>query len=321
MGEGEGWFRRGSAGFGGGAWRVVFGWCMSFRLKMLQVARVAPKVLGEAGALVEGFLRSKLDECGGFVDREGKPDLYYTVFGLEGLMALRAELDWVRVRGWLETFGDGEGLDFVHLCCLARCWSSAGLGGLDGEVKRRLLARVEGFRSADGGYNQAAGKPHGSAYGCLLAWSAYEDAGERAPDTERLVESLLALRTDDGGWSNDRGMPVGVTPAAAAAVALCRHLGIPVEPKVRDWILSQALPEGGFKALPGIPMPDLLSTAVALHALDALQTDLSGLREPCLDFVDSLWSAEGGFHGNWTDHELDCEYTYYGLLALGHLGL
>ena len=43
--------------------------------------------------------------------------------------------------------------------------------------------------------------------------------------------------------------------------------------------------------------------------------------ERCLDFVDSLWNADGGFHGNWTDDYLDCEYTFYGLLALGHLSL
>ena len=44
-------------------------------------------------------------------------------------------------------------------------------------------------------------------------------------------------------------------------------------------------------------------------------------RERCLDFVDSLWSAEGGFHGHWADDHLDAEYTFYGLLALGHLSV
>jgi hypothetical protein len=38
-----------------------------------------------------------------------------------------------------------------------------------------------------------------------------------------------------------------------------------------------------------------------------------------LDFVDSLWTNRGGFFGSWLDDTLDCEYTYYGLLALGHL--
>jgi hypothetical protein len=52
-----------------------------------------------------------------------------------------------------------------------------------------------------------------------------------------------------------------------------------------------------------------------------LNADFGKIKEPCLDFVDSLWSNAGGFHGHWGDDHLDCEYTYYGLLALGHLSL
>jgi hypothetical protein len=48
---------------------------------------------------------------------------------------------------------------------------------------------------------------------------------------------------------------------------------------------------------------------------------IGGLREPCLDFVDSLWTNRGGFYGTWADDAADCEYTYYALLALGHLSL
>jgi hypothetical protein len=47
----------------------------------------------------------------------------------------------------------------------------------------------------------------------------------------------------------------------------------------------------------------------------------SAVHERCLDFLDSLWSADGGFHGHWADDQLDSEYTFYGLLALGHLSL
>ena len=68
-------------------------------------------------------------------------------------------------------------------------------------------------------------------------------------------------------------------------------------------------------------MPDLLSTAVALHALDGMQVDFSASRDALLDFVDTLWSAEGGFFGHWADETIDLEYTYYGLLALGHLAM
>ena len=73
--------------------------------------------------------------------------------------------------------------------------------------------------------------------------------------------------------------------------------------------------------MPGAPIPDLLSTATALHALAGLQCPCDGLREPCLDFIDSLWTNAGAFHGHWQDEGLDVEYTYYALLALGHLSL
>jgi hypothetical protein len=78
-------------------------------------------------------------------------------------------------------------------------------------------------------------------------------------------------------------------------------------------------PESGFYAAPAAPIPDLLSTATALHALSAMGVPLDALREPCLDFVQSLWNGAGAFSGSWADGTPDCEYTYYGLLALGHL--
>ena len=294
---------------------------MSFRLEMLQVARVAPKALGESADLVTAFIQSQFHPAGGFMDREGKPDLYYTVFGIEALLALQAEVPWAAIHAWLEPQGAGEGLDFVHLCCLARCWASVDAKGLSEEAKDRLLGAVEGYRAANGGYHQAVGREYGTAYGSLLGWSAYQDLGRESPEVPRLIESLMCLRAADGAWSNERNQPFGMVPATAAAVALFRHLQLPIPAELVPWLKGQLHGDGGFCVFPGVPLPDLLSTAVALHALDALQVDLGGLREPCLDFIDSLWSADGGFHGNWTDDDLDCEYTYYGLLSLGHLTL
>lgn len=292
---------------------------MSFRLEMLQVARVAPKALGESAELVAEFLKGKVSSEGGFMDRGGKPDLYYSVFGLEGMLALQVEPPREKMAAWLETFGDGEGLDFVHLCSLARCWR----GVWDREIATRpraaLADRIEAFRTEDGGFHQARGKKHGNAYGGLLAGAAYEDLGLSVPRPEGLALAMLGLQTADGAFSNERGQTVGSTTATAAAAAFYRHAGIPVPGELKTWMLNQCTAAGGFLAFPQAPLPDLLSTAVALHALDGMQADLSGVRELCLDFVDSLWSAEGGFHGHWADDDLDCEYTYYGLLALGHL--
>ena len=56
---------------------------------MLQVARLAPKQLGESRDLVSAFLRERVNPDGGFQDRAGASDLYYTVFGLDALIALQ----------------------------------------------------------------------------------------------------------------------------------------------------------------------------------------------------------------------------------------
>jgi hypothetical protein len=288
---------------------------------MLQVARLAPKLLGESADLVAGFLRGRLNPDGGFQDRAGKSDLYYTVFGLEGLIALRADLPAQQVRGYLRDFGDGAGLDFVHLGCLARCWAALPAEMRSEAPADAILGRIESHRSGDGGYAAEPGAADGTVYGCFLALGAYQDCGRELPNSAGLTHCLRRLRAEDGGYANQQDVPLGLTPATAAAVTLLRQLGEPAPPELADWLLARCRPEGGFFATPIAPLPDLLSTATALHALSGMHANLEPIREPCLDFIDTLWTNKGGFHGNWADDDLDCEYTYYGLLALGHLSV
>ena len=277
---------------------------------MLQVARLAPQQLGESRDLVAAFLHSRLNSDGGFQNRSGESDLYYTVFGLEGLIALQETLPSDAVARFLRQFNDGDGLDIVHLACLARCWANVSRD-LDGVPSGGILARIERYRVADGGY--------GSAYNAFLALGAYQDLRQPLPQQERLLESLLSLRTQDGGFSNVPGEAQGITPVTAGAVMLLKTLGGALDSHLAVWLLDRCHASGGFLATPNAPLPDLLSTATGLHALTALHAPLAGVQDACLDFVDSLWTNRGGFYGTWLDDTLDCEYTYYGLLALGHL--
>ena len=91
---------------------------------MLQVARLAPNMLHDATERVVEFLLGQFNDDGGCKDRSGASDLYYTVFGLEGLDALRAEIPVDSVLSYLKQFEDGRDLDLVHVTCLARCWAS-----------------------------------------------------------------------------------------------------------------------------------------------------------------------------------------------------
>lgn len=286
---------------------------------MLQVARLAPKQLGDSRDLVSDFLLGQMNPDGGFSDRAGSSDLYYTVFGLEGLVSLGVEPPASQTAAYLRTFAAGENLDLVHLASLARCWATVSRD-LDEVPCDLILQRIESFRTA-GGYHPISGAPHGAIYAAFLALGAYQDLGREIPEPRRLLDSILALEARDGGYANQPGMTAGLTTTTAAAVTLLRHLEQPIDPRLGEWLLARCRAEGGFFASPAAPVPDLLSTASALHALSGMHVSLREIQEPCLDFVDSLWNNRGGFFGSWADDRLDCEYAYYALLALGHLSL
>jgi hypothetical protein len=293
---------------------------VSLRLEMLQIARLAQKQLGESRDLVAAFLRERLNPDGGFQDRAGASDLYYTVFGLDALVALQEELPIQQTGAYLARFGDGDGLDLVHLACLARGWATL-RRPRDGTWVHRFLDRIDHHRSDDGGYATTAGAEDGSAYAAFLAMGAYQDVGRELPDRESLLASLGRLRAADGSYGNQPGLSSGLTTTTAAAVLVLRHLDTAPDRDAGMWLLDRCHGRGGFFASKTVPMPDLLSTATALHALAALHVPIGGLVDPCLDFVDSLWTNRGGFFGTWADEAVDCEYTYYALLALGHLSV
>ncbi len=267
---------------------------------MLQVARLAPSLLQEAAEPVAAFLRAQFNDDGGARDRAGNSDLYYTVFALEGLVALRQDLPLAKVRPYLRRFGFGEGLDFVHLTCLARCWAALGLDGLTKKDAHHLAGRI-----FFGG--------NGSVYHQFLKFGALEDLGGQTIAAGEIADAVFKQQSADGSF-------MGTTPTTAGAVTLIHHVGADVPKSAVDWLLARASPKGGFLPAPDSPVPDLLSTATALHALTAAHASIDSLRELMLDFMDSLWTGKG-FCGSWADDVVDSEYTYYALLALGHLSL
>ncbi|MEM8993878.1 MAG: prenyltransferase/squalene oxidase repeat-containing protein [Acidobacteriota bacterium] len=298
---------------------------------MLQVARLAPRLLDDATDNVRTFLTG-LAGPEGFLGRDGEPDLYYTVFGLDSLAALEGA-DGAstaggggEVRGgsipdlepWLAGFGGGDSLDLVHLVCLARARTATGLvdQGLD-----TMTDRLLGLRRDDGGWAMTDGDEASTSYGTFLAVAALQDLGIPIGRPADAVAFLEGMALPSGGYALDARTPVATTPTTAAAVVALRQLGGRAPAKAGDYLLGNYHRQGGFLAADGAPMPDLLSTAVALHALSVLDASPDRLREPLLDFVDSLWTSRGGFYGQWADDVVDVEYTYYGLLALGHLAV
>ncbi len=303
---------------------------MTIRLDMLRAAGRAKSLLDDRTESVVRFARGGFGPDGGFRGRGGESDLYYTLFAVEILLALEVEPLADAVASYLRSFGAGDSLDVVHLACLARCWADLPGREPSPAVRRAILDRIDRCRLGDGGFGHRPGETRGSVYYGLLALNAYQDLGAELPDPR-----ALALASEPGG--NEP------TPLLAGALLLLAELGAgppdmaPLE-SAKDQLLARHDGEGGFAALPELPVADLLSTATALHALARTEVSLEALRAPCLRFVNRLWSDDdglrrgddddgashratvaGGFGGVAGDGVVDSEYTFYGLLSLGHL--
>ncbi len=268
---------------------------------------------------VIAYFRQLQNEDGGYRGRSKRSDLYYTTFAVETLKALGAKVPVKDLHRYLQSCSEPRLLDTVHLACLIRCWTILPKRYWDEQLFEEILRCLETYRCGDGGYRIAREGSYSIVYGCFIALGVYQDLKRKIPDVEGLVRFVHTRITSEGGYGNEPGMKVGTVPATAAALTILRQCGEPVETKSIAWLLSCCKKDGGFAATPAAPIPDLLSTGTAAFALAQYSEDLAEIRESCLDFVDSLWYGRGGFTGSWLDEITDCEYTFYGLLAVGSL--
>jgi prenyltransferase beta subunit len=158
---------------------------MSIRSDMIRAAARAKTPLRDSASAAAEYLRSHQNPDGGFRDRAGTSDLYYTVFGIEGLVALGGAFDRAAARQYLRSFGGGETLDFIHLACLIRGWADLGDEPLDPTVRQGLLRNLLTYRSEDGGFSDCLGAEHGTAYGCFLALAACQDLVHSLSEAEQ----------------------------------------------------------------------------------------------------------------------------------------
>jgi hypothetical protein len=284
--------------------------------------------LGVAARATARFVRSRISIDGGFVGRDEESDLYYTLFGVESLIALGEPMAYGSfekiLSRYLLPFGAGTSLDLVHLCSLARCWSDlpgAQQHWLTYSMRHTMVETLRSYRSVDGGFAPVPHAKIGTAYAAFLASGALEDLKEAIPQPEALADALESLRCDDGGFTNESLLGVPITSATAAAITLLLHLHRPPHPETIDWLLDRRNDDGGFAASTALPVSDLLSTATALHALGQAGVVLDPQpRLACRKYVESLRTEEGGYRGSAADGMADGEYTFYALLALGYLG-
>lgn len=105
------------------------------------------------------------------------------------------------------------------------------------------------------------------------------------------------------------------TNAVCCVLAMQHQMGMQSDETYVKWLQQRQDESGGFRASEEAPIPDLLSTAVALFTLRLLGATVGD----AMPFVQAHWLESGGFAPTLLDDYSDVEYIFYGLLALGCL--
>lgn len=269
---------------------------------------------------IREYVVSQMSSSGGFVNRESLDDLYYTVFGLQLLKVSVYDIPYERISGFLHGYYDKiDNFDLLEASSLGRCISMLPMEYQFDAVKYRIAERIMSFIAGDGSFAMGQGGERGNLYANFIAVGAIQDMEITISNARAIVGLIESLQLPDGGYVNDASMPIGLVPSTAAAIVLLSVLVGAVPENAYKWLLSCYCPDGGFSAAPGSG-PDLLSTAVALFALQCGSDKIIQLNDMAYDcgrFADAMFAESGGYYGSIDDKNADCEYTYYGLLTKG----
>lgn len=295
-------------------------------------------------SLIRQFIKHTQSEEGGFKDKAGKSDIYYSVFGYSLSFLFEIDLNYEVEKKYLVSISNSN-LDFVHAISFLRCvfllevinYSSknpriskifSGSSFITEQITQNItekikkeysqvFARIEMFKSGDGGFNQnKINAEFSTVYANFLGWTFLKDI-ESKLDEYNLANLLHQFSLPSGGYVNEIGTNSVLTTTTSAAIIMKYLIHNEVEEKAMHWLYNQQNNLGGFVAGNQLSIADILSTSSAVLALSVTNNmDLFDWQK-CIQFIDMHWDKSGGFIGSISDSNPDCEYTFYALMALG----
>ncbi|MEI6140080.1 MAG: prenyltransferase/squalene oxidase repeat-containing protein [Mariniphaga sp.] len=282
--------------------RTIFKLAAQSQLKKVRPKLLEP-VLAKSVTMLDddmilemrSFVLSQQTPVGGFSDRAGKCDLYYSLFGYFIAEALSVNEVFEPLKKYISATVAAGNLTGVYRYCGAVLYAK--LVGLD-EVTEKLRKEIVSELLLSN-----VKQPEYSSFLAILALFYLEDYLNIQRVVNRFKRSL-----------NLKGHPCPVVAATAVMTGMAGN----TQSEAIEALKSFYRGHGGFAAVLRAPEEDLLSTGVALFALHFLDADIRLIKPECLFFVDDLY-LDGGFRATPTDFQTDVEYTFYGLLALGSM--
>ncbi|MDA3893633.1 MAG: hypothetical protein PF517_18360 [Salinivirgaceae bacterium] len=299
----------------------------------------------EANDLITSFTLSKLHADGGFMDRSGNADPYYSVFGYTLCYVFGIDISYKKNLSFLKNWQTQNNVDFVHAISMLRCYylleiifysqkfkkaadllnKSAFIQNFAGyqfarkirKQHKELLLLLTKYEAKDGGFNHLEqGAEYCSIYANFLAYSLFEDFQFGKLWRRQIANSCQNLQLENGSFVNHPKSKQGIGSTSAAGLILQNKYLISVK-KSADWLKTLISQNGGFLAGEEVPVSDVLSTATSLLALNIVNESSTIINANAIEFANLHWDSSGGFFGSIADQIPDVEYTFYGLLTIG----
>jgi len=260
-------------------------------------------------------------DCGGFANRTGISDIYYTGFALRGLFLLNAlssnDHRTIKSVEFLN-LQNIDKLNAVEINTLIYCeslFSFVFRTEIPPEKRELYRQQLNRYERKDGCFASSERTPYSSTYHTFLTAASFELLGLEEEKQKIPLEPILERQHKDGGFTELEVLHRGGTNPTAAAVAFLKMRG--TVPKNSDavvrYLADSQLPTGGFRASPAIGIADLLSSFTAWTALHDLNSVNKINAEALKAFVRNCKTADGGFCGSDWDTQSDSEYTLYGI--------
>ena len=276
---------------------------------MVSLLRNALDMLNEQGQQeVFQFLKSQQNMDGGFNDRSGRSDLYYSLFGLllmkgSPLNPPKGDLsdgssEMLRLRQFITRQSSSKQHGFIEQCCL---------GLLQKELKISWILRIKTLLKLSHSFWK-------ERYSINLSYRSFV--------LFLTLDAVLPFRGLLQRFSGKMLSRIEVNENSPCSEIAAKVFLLKISGKdgseEQQLLMPFASKSGGFRAFQHLEQADMLSTAVALFSLKNAGCDLRLLAPGCLGFIQQNF-VNGAFLSGDGDQTTDLEYTFYGLLALGTL--
>jgi geranylgeranyl transferase type-2 subunit beta len=274
------------------------------------------------------FILGKQTATGGFVNRFGEDDLYYTSFAVRSLQILGAvpleplkKLEQYMLQFQPLELSTIDLLNWIQMALALQLLTGSEIDFLAGEeIRQQILYKLESCRTADGGYGKSVQGSLGSTYHTFLTLLVYELLGADIPQRSKIASFIRSQQRDDGGFVEIAPVKLsGTNPTAAAVVALHQlsSLNTHDQSDIGGFLQDVWNAEGGYAANSRIPFPDALSTFTAMITAKILQLNMGEKLKKIEQLLNTqLQFPQGGFRAAMWDEQADLEYTFYGIGCL-----